>query len=188
MAKKFTYGYDVNAYINEALKRLQECHPWATLDHFRKNCTYAIEKEGRKHVFVCYSNYDDGTSDRTFVEGDGEAFIKQIYSDQEWWIEVNNNTTESYRLDIPGEVDIAGWTLEIYEFRKHEFGGISSFIQAGNRSTGGSREFFLPNSFFEGTFDDFLERYNNFVSGCFTLPVKWAKETEGLKEFLGFKE
>ena len=186
MAKKFTYGYDVNAYINEALNRLHECHAWATLEDFRDDHSYAIEKEGRKHVFVRYIKRDDGTSERNILEGDGEAFVKTIYYDNEWLIEIHNETTESFRLEGPGGVDIAGWTLERYEFRKHARGGISSWIQAGNRSTGGSREFFLPDSFFEGTFDEFLEKYNDFVAGCFSIPVRWAKETKGLKEFLGF--
>ena len=188
MAKIFTYGYDVNAYIDEALKRLRECHSWVTLEHFRPDYSYAVEKKGRKHVFVCYFKHDDGSVERRIFEGDGEAFVKEIVNDHEWWVEVKNDTTESFDLPIPCEVDIAGWTLERYEFHKHKFGGISSMIQAGNRSAGGNREFFLPDSFFDGTFDEFLDKYNDFVTGCFCLPRKWAKEAEGLKEFLGFKE
>ena len=186
MARKFPYGFDVNEYINEALKRIQKCHSWATLDDFRDDYSYAIEKEGRKHVFVRYNKRNDGTCEREILEGDGEAFVKTICSDNEWLIEIHNRTTKSFRLDVPCGVDIAGWTLEIYEFRKHKRGGISAWIQAGNRSTGGSREIFLPDSFFKGTYDEFLEKYNDFVYGCFALPEKWAKENKKLKKFLGF--
>ena len=84
MAKIFTYGYDVNAYIDEALKRLRECHSWVTLEHFRPDYSYAVEKKGRKHVFVSYFKHDDGSIERRIFEGDGEAFVKEIVN--QWYV------------------------------------------------------------------------------------------------------
>ena len=61
-------------------------------------------------------------------------------------------------------------------------------IQAGNRYTGGNREFFLPDSFFDGSFEDFVERYNDFVPGPFRIDPDFLETVPGLKAFLGFNE
>ena len=108
--------------------------------------------------------------------------------DDERWDEVKNPVVEVFKLPIPCGVDLCGWFLERYEFRKHELDGISSMIQAGNRSTGGNRHFYLPDSFFEGTYDEFIEKYNNLVPGCFSLEKEWLDKNKGLKKFLGFKK
>ena len=187
MGRKFKYGQDIDGYIQEAMKRIRVCHPWATEGMMRPECSYAIEKEGRKKVFAAYFRWSDGTTDRSVFE-DSEEFVEKIVSDNVWWIEGENPIKETYELPIPCGVDLSSWTLERYEFRKHELGGISSMIQAGNRYTGGNREFFLPDSFFEGTFEEFWDKYNDMVPWTFRLREEYLGGSDGLKEFLGFKE
>ena len=185
--KKFTYGFDIKDYTDEALRRLQFNHSWVTEEHLDKRYSFAIEKEGRKHVFVEYYRYDDGRTTREVYEGDGEGFVKHIVWCHESYVEWNNEVTETFRLDLPC-LEFNGWFLERYDFEKHELGGVSTNIQAGNRSTGGNRHFFLPDSFFEGTYDEFIEKYNNLVPGCFSLEKEWLDKNKGLKKFLGFKK
>ena len=91
-------------------------------------------------------------------------------------------------IPVSGGIDICGWTLERYEFRTHRLGGYSSMIQAGNRYTGGNREFFIPPSFFEGSFDEFLEKYNEMVPGAFGLDGSYLAKIPELKAFLGFEK
>ena len=43
-------------------------------------------------------------------------------------------------IDVPATNTYScDWYLEIYRIRKHELGGYSAYVQAGNRSAGGSR-------------------------------------------------
>ena len=178
---------DISFCINDALKELQICHPWVSEKMFHPSYRYSVEKKDNKNVYVSTYRYEDGEEERA-VFTDRDAFVKRIVSDNESWVEHNNPVKEVFPLSIPKEVDINGWTLERYEFRKHVLGGVSSMIQAGNRSSGGSREFFLPQSFFEGSFADFLKKYNGMVPVAFRLEEEYLKNSVGLKEFLGFQQ
>ena len=189
MTKKiFTYGFDIQNYMNEALKRLKVCHSWVTFEDFHKNWKFAIEKEGRKHVFVRYYDYENGKIEREIFEGDGEAFVKNIVWLNESYIEMNNEPASEFRLEMPGGIEDCGWYLEGYEIRKHKRGGVSATITAGNRSAGGSKTYFLPDDFFDGTFAEFLEKYNDLLPGRYIIDEEILKMNPGLKKFLGFKK
>ncbi len=185
MPENTRYTADVEDCIRRAFDEIRVCHSWATEDMIRPECSYAAEIEDGKPVFVKFFTWSDGSVDRS-VYADAETFVKEIVSDNEWWVEGCNPIEEVYPLPIPGGVDISGWTLECYEFRKHKLGGISSMIQAGDRYTGGNRVFFLPDAFFEGTFEEFLTRYNDFVPGPFMLEESYVEDVNELKAFLGF--
>ena len=82
-----------------------------------------------------------------------------------------------------------GWYLEDYRFQKHKLGGYSTFVQAGNRSAGGSRTFFIPASYFKLPWDEFLDKYLQLVSsGPFYVDRDDLENTKGLKTFLGYEE
>ncbi len=185
MNERFPYGQDANAYIDKAFEKIKETYPWATKDMFGKAYSYTIEEEEGKMVFVKYIKQSDDSVDRRVIGSDEDRFIKTIVRDNEWYIEKANPVKDIYELPIGG-VDICGWTLERYEFRSHILGGYSSMIQAGNRSTGGSREFFIPPSFLEGTYEEFLAKYNDMVPGVFVLEKEWLENAQELKAFLGF--
>ncbi len=61
-------------------------------------------------------------------------------------------------------------------------------VQAGNRSTGGNREFFItPDCFEAKTYDEFLDRYLQIVpGGSFGLSKEDLLPDEKLKSFFGY--
>ena len=188
MDNKFPYGTDVNKYIEKALQKKQVAHPWATLDMFNKKYSYAIEEKNGRFAYVSYYKWDGGEIERNEYDYDGDRFIELIIGNNESWVESANPVKDVFEIPISGGIDICGWTLERYEFRTHKLGGYSSMIQAGNRYTGGNREFFIPPSFFEGTFEEFLEKYNEMVPGAFGLDESYLAKIPELKAFLGFEK
>ena len=63
-------------------------------------------------------------------------------------------------------------------------------VTAGDRVTGGSREFFItPNCFKAKTYDEFLDRYQEIVPGrSFGLTKDDLLKDEKLKKFFGYGE
>lgn len=187
MTKKFIYGYDANKYIEKAHYILREKYPWFKEEMLEKKVKYTIEKIDGKYKFCSYSIYSDGEEKRYILDCDGEEFISNIVENGSFYVENANPTKDVFKVPFECGTDAHGWHLEMYEFRTHKLGGYSSFVQAGDRCTGGSREFFLPESFFEGTFDEFLDKYIELVPGwAFGLYKEDLQNVDGLKEFLGF--
>lgn len=183
---KFPYGTDAEKYVEKALQKIRVTHPWATPDMLNKKYSYAIEEKAGQFVFVSYYKWDDGEIERSEFDCSGDEFIDRIIGDNESWVESANPVKDVFEIPIPGGIDISGWTPERYEFRTHELGGYSSMIQAGNRYTGGSRVFFIPLAFFEGTFEEFIEKYNKIIPGAFYLDKSYLENIPELKVFLGF--
>lgn len=189
MTDRLIYGRDINAYIDKAVEKMKDTYFWATREMFRPECSYAIEEENGRDVFVSYFRWSDGSLDREVLDCSAEEFIERIVNDNSWWVEDANPVQEVFKVPFRGGTDAHGWTLERYEFRSHQLGGYSSLVEAGNRSTGGTREFFLPQRFFEGTFEDFLEQYCELVPGwAFGLYLDDLEKASGLKSFLGFSD
>ncbi|SCW48075.1 Predicted pyrophosphatase or phosphodiesterase, AlkP superfamily [Ruminococcaceae bacterium YRB3002] len=184
----FILGTDIDAYLEEALRRLRKKYFWAAKELFDTHYTYRIEETDGKKEFVYIYTWDDGTSKR-YAEGwDGEMFIEQIVNDQNWAIERANEVREVLDVRPDYGVDCHGWCLERFEFRSHVLGGYSAFVQAGDRCAGGSREFFFDEDQMSGTFEEFLQKNGELLSGAFGLTSDYMRSFKGLKEFLGFKE
>jgi len=67
-------------------------------------------------------------------------------------------------------------------------GGKSAHVQAGNRSAGGLRTFFIPASYLKLPWDEFLDKYLELVSPSpFYVGRKDLENCPRLKDFLGFK-
>ena len=181
-------GTDVDAYVDEALKRLKKKYPWAKKSLFNKSYRYAIEDVDGKKKFIKYYDWNDGTFSRYDDDWDGELFIQEIMEDQESYITDANKVKDVLDVRPDAGVECHGWYLERFEFRSHVLGGYSAFVQAGDRCTGGSREFFFTPEQMSGTFEEFLESNGELLSGHFGLTRDYMEKFEGLKEFLGFKE
>ena len=128
--------------------------------------------------------------DKTFnvyVAQELDPEIRLLASDHDWELERANPVKESF--SVPATTKCWGdWHLEIYQIRKHELGGYSAYVQAGNRSAGGSRTFFIPRSYLKLPWEEFLDKYLDLVSpGPFYVSRANLENAEGLKEFLGFK-
>ncbi|MBQ1246797.1 MAG: hypothetical protein IIX95_02050, partial [Clostridiales bacterium] len=181
-------GTDVDAYVDDALKRLKKKYPWAKKSLFNKSYRYAIEDVDGKKKFIKYYDWNDGTFSRYDDDWDGELFIQEIMEDQESYITDANKVKDVFDVRPDAGVECHGWYLERFEFRSHVLGGYSAFVQAGDRCTGGSREFFFTPEQMSGTFEEFLESNGELLSGHFGLTRDYMEKFEGLKEFLGFKE
>ena len=87
-----------------------------------------------------------------------------------------------------GSVVANGWCLEKYIVYKLKSGDYKVFVQAGDRTAGGSREFFItPDCFEAKTYDEFLERYLEIVPGSsFGLNKQDLAPDMELKKFFGY--
>lgn len=192
MSKRFPYGYEIEPYIDKALEKLKEVYTWAEKSMLKKEYSYSIEKINGKYKPVSIYKWDEESITRNEYDFDGEGLIDLIYKDNEFWIKDANEIEEKYdvidNVSVDGPIDISGWYLEKYEFRKHKLGGYSVFLEAGDRTAGSSRTEFLPSNYFEGTFDEFLDKYIKFIPAYFGFTKEELKNAKGLKEFLGFKE
>ena len=182
---KFPYGHDVNNYIEKAIEKMKDLYPWVNKECFDKKYEYTIEKIDNKYKFISIYHWDNEDS-REVLDCDGEEFIKKIINSQEYSVQQANPVKNVYV--VPGQCgkNISGWYLERYEFRNHKLGGYSVFVQAGDRVAGGSRTFFIPNSYFDGNYDDFLDKYCDLVSSRFGFSKEELKNDKELKKFLGY--
>ncbi len=191
MSKKFPYGYDVNKYLDKAFEKIKETFFWVRKDMFDERYEYDIEKEGNRYEYVYYYTNQDGEKSRTIMDWckTPESFYDIIMTQNEYKIVSYNPIKETFEVPIESGNVIHGWYLERYEFNSHELGGYSVFVQAGDRTTGASRTFYIPQDYFKSTFDEFLDKYVKLVyPGSFGMDKEDLKNTKGLKEFLGFKE
>ena len=79
------------------------------------------------------------------------------------------------------------WFLECYQIQKHEKGGYSVHVTAGNRSAGGSKTVFIPASYFKLSWEEFLDKYLDLdTPGSFYVGRADLERDPRIKEFLGF--
>lgn len=186
-AQLFPFGTDIDAYIDRAAGKMKNTYPWVSKELFDKKISFAIEEVNGKYVFAQYYKYSDGSSVRYQIDKYGDDITDHIVSEWEFYAESVNPVKEVYELTGTRGTVISGWNLECYKFSRHELGGYSSGITAGDRSAGGTRTFFIPPAFMEGTFEEFVRKYNEMVPGVFGLEERYyADDPEGFKRFLGF--
>ena len=190
MSEKFPYGYDVNVYVDKAFEKLKELYPWAERSMLRKNWSYAIEKdENGQYAFVSYFKWSAKDIERRVLDCDSNGFIDLFIGNHSDWIEDENPVKDTLNVIdlIPCGTMVCGWHMENYEFRSHVKGGYSVYLQAGNRSAGGSRTIFIPPAYFKLSWGEFLDKYVELVPpGSFCLGKTDLENAPGLKAFLGF--
>ncbi len=183
--EKFKYGLDIKAYLEKAYENVRKDYRWINQKMLEKTWRYAIRQvdgdwefvrafKGEKKYSVC-----DCSS--------AEQFIKNVEYDYQNAALAANPAVASYAVPF-GRVDLNGWYLERYEFLKLKTGDYKVNVQAGNRTTGGSREFFItPYCFEADTYEEFLDRYLEIVPGrSFGMDKEDLLPDNGLKKFLGY--
>jgi hypothetical protein len=92
------------------------------------------------------------------------------------------------RIDVETSNRCSGdWFLECYRIQKHEKGGYSVYVTAGNRSAGGSKTVFIPASYFKLSWEEFLDKYLDLATpGSFYVGRADLERDPRIKEFLGF--
>lgn len=196
---KFPYGLDVKVYLDKAAERIKEkyYYHWADPSQFHKQYRYAIEEDNGQYHFIHYTLFAEDDIQREVLDENplnswnqarnGEEYIELIAKDNELSVYYANPKVANYKVRFQAGLEVDHWYIERYEFNKHKTGDYSAFVQAGDRTTGGSRDFFIPPHFLRGTFEEFLDRYQTLVPGeKFGLFKKDLIQDEGLKKFLGF--
>ena len=91
-----------------------------------------------EYQYVSYHSRYDGTLKAYKEDVDCEEFLRRLASGRDWELERANPVKES--IDVEASNNCSGdWFLECYEIQKHELGGYSVYVTAGNRSAGGSK-------------------------------------------------
>ena len=183
--EKFKFGTDIKVYTDKAYKKVKKNYHWLTKEMLKKAWKYDIRQIDGDYEFIRQSS----DSDTFYIENfsTAEDFIKCIEYDYENCALSNNGVIASY--DVPfGHVDIHGWNLEQYRVYKLATGDYKVSVTAGNRSTGGSRDFFItPDCFKAKTYDEFLDRYQKIVPGSsFGLYKSDLLPDKKLKKFFGY--
>jgi len=198
MAATFTYGYDIEIYLKKALDILKNRYPWADKSQFSKQLRYAIERENGHYHYIRYVSFHENDIVREVWDvnppspylpvNTSEAFIRQIVSDNDYDVMHSNKVEKVYQVAFAGRREAGkGWYLERYEFKRMQSGDYFAFVQAGDRMTGGSKDFYIPRDYFKGSFAEFLTKYEKLVPGeNFGLYRADLEMDKGLKAFLGF--
>jgi len=198
MSATFSYGYDIKFYLDKALEILKKRYPWADKAQFDKQLRYAIEKENGHYHYIRYVIFREDNIAREIWDVNppspykpvktSDEFIRQIVSDNDYNIMHANHVAKVYKVAFErGRKAGKDWYLERYEFKRMQTGDYFVFVQAGDRMTGASRDFYIPREYFQGTFAEFLAKYEKLVPGDdFGLYRTDLEKDAGLKAFLGF--
>jgi hypothetical protein len=183
--ERFKFGTDIKVYLEKAFDHVKKDYRWLDKKMIGKTWRYDIREVDGDLEFVRkwrnngkYSVYD--------VES-AERFIELVESDYQSAALQANKTVATYAPPF-GHVSLHGWDLESYVFCKLESGDYKVCVTAGNRSTGGSRDFFITPYCFEArSYEEFLDRYLEIVPDySFGLGKKELLPNADLKTFLGY--
>ncbi len=184
-AVKFRLGTDVTVYLEKAYENVKKDYRWLNKKIVGGSWRYAIKQVDGDPEFVRWS---DNEKDFTVLDcGSAENFIENVEHDYQTAALRANPVTAQYSVPF-GNVDLHGWYLEKYVFSKLKTGDYKVYVQAGDRVTGGSREFFITPYCFEAkTYEEFLDRYLQIVpGGSFGIFKEDLLNDVKLKKFLGY--
>ena len=179
---KFRYGMDIEVYLEKAFKNVKKDYRW--LDKKMLKCRYSIEQINGEWEFV--QRFDGYSQYYVCDNPTAESFIESVEHNYQDAALCENPAVSSY--DVPfGHVEIHGWNLESYRISKLKSGDYKACVTAGDRTTGGSRDFFITPYCFEAkTYDEFLDRYLEIVPSSFGLGKNDLLPDVKLKKFLGY--
>ena len=184
-AVKFAYGYDIAVYLEMAYDKVKKDYHWLEKSMLTECRQYEIQKVDGEWEFV----RKDGESDeyRVWDVRSAEEFVKDVERDYQEEALKANPVVEEYPVPF-GSVDVNGWGLEKYIVSRLQSGDYKVYVQAGDRTTGGSRTFFItPDCFEEKTYEAFLDRYLEIVpGGAFGLGKEDLAADQELKKFFGY--
>lgn len=184
--KKFKYGMDIDTYLEKAYANVKKEYRWLDKSMLGKHSHYEIKKVDGDYEFV--KVYGRKKNDYSVCDCRcAEDFVERVESDYQSEAMASNPVVAEYNVPF-GPVDIRGWGLEKYVFSKLQTGDYKVYVQAGDRTTGAGREFFITPYCFEAeSYEEFLNRYQEIVpGGSFGLFKEDLLPNEELKSFLGY--
>ena len=183
--EKFKFGTDINVYLETAFKNVKKDYRWLDRKMLAKTWQYDIQRVDGDLEFV--RKYRDESEYSVYDAESAEQFIEWVEQDYRNAALLENEPVASYSPHF-GKIDLYGWNLESYVFYKLKSGDYKVSVTAGDRTTGGSRDFFItPYCFEAGTYGEFLDRYLEIVPEySFGLGKKDLLPDKELKQFLGY--
>ncbi|MBR4344054.1 MAG: hypothetical protein IKP88_15375 [Lachnospiraceae bacterium] len=182
---KFAYGTDIETYIRMTYEKVKKDYNWFSREMADKYCQYAIIEVDGELEFV--RKFRDDKEFHVYDCGTAENLLKNMEHEYQEAALKENSVVAEYAVPF-GRVDANGWGLEKYIVYKLKSGDYKVYVQAGDRTTGGSREFFItPDCFEAKTYGEFLDRYLEIVPGSsFGLKKKDLAPNKELKKFFGY--
>ncbi len=183
--EKFKLGTDINVYLEKAFNNVKKEYHWLDKKMLRNSWRYDIRKVDGDLEFV--RKYGNESKYSVYDVESAERFIECVEYDYQSAALQANETVASYSPKF-GRIELHGWNLERYDFYKLKSGDYKVSVTAGDRTTGGSREFFISPYCFEAkTYEEFLDRYLEIVPDySFGLGKKELLPDKDLKKFLGY--
>ena len=183
--EKFKLGTDINKYLKIAFDNVKKDYRWLDKKMLAKTWQYDIQRVNGDLEFV--RRYRGERKYSVFDVESAERFMECVEYDYQNVALLENEPVASYEPSF-GHIDLRGWNLERYVFYRLESGDYKVSVTAGDRVTGGSREFFITPYCFEAkTYEEFLDRYLKIVPDySFGLGKENLLPDEDLKKFLGY--
>lgn len=183
--EKFKFGTDINVYLEKAFDNVRKDYRWLDRKMLKKTWQYDIQKVDGDLEFV--RRYYDESEYSVYDVQSAEQFIEWVENDYQRLALQENKTVASYAPTF-GHIELHGWNLESYVFYRMKSGDYKVSVTAGNRTTGGSRDFFItPDCFKAKTYEEFLDRYLKIVPDySFGLGKKELLPDKKLQKFLGY--
>ncbi|MCR5202045.1 MAG: hypothetical protein K6D02_02995 [Lachnospiraceae bacterium] len=182
---KFKFGTDINVYLEKAFNNVKKDYHWLDKNMLKKTFQYDIQKVDGDFEFVI-RNWNEKKFFVYNVES-AEQFIERVEENYKSTALMANERVSSYEPKF-GHIEIHGWNLESYVFHKLKSGDYMVSVTAGDRVTGGSRDFFITPYCFEAKdYEEFLDRYLEIVPDySFGLGKDELLPDKDLKKFLGY--
>ena len=183
--EKFKLGTDINVYLEKAFNNVKKDYRWLDKKMIGKTWQYDIQRVDGDLEFV--RKFRDESEYSVYDVESAERFIECVEYDYQSAALQANRTVASYAPSF-GHISLHGWNLESYVFYKLKSGDYKASVTAGDRTTGGSRDFFITPYCFEAeTYEEFLDRYLEIVPDySFGLGKKELLPDKDLKRFLGY--
>ncbi|MBR2531314.1 MAG: hypothetical protein IKE56_01445 [Lachnospiraceae bacterium] len=183
--EKFKLGTDINVYLEKAFNNVKKDYRWLDKKMIGKTWQYDIQRVDGDLEFV--RKFRDENEYSVYDAESAERFIENVEYDYQSAALQANKTVASYAPSF-GHISLHGWNLESYVFYKLKSGDYKVSVTAGDRVTGGSRDFFITPYCFEAeTYEEFLDRYLEIVPDySFGLGKKELLPDKDLKKFLGY--
>ncbi len=183
--ERFKLGTDINVYLEKAFENVRKDYRWLDRKMLKKTWQYGIQRVDGDLEFV--RRYWNESEYTVFNVESSERFIECVEHDYQSAALQENEAVASYAATF-GHISLHGWNLESYVFYKLRSGDYKVIVTAGDRTAGGSREFFITPYCFEAkTYEEFLDRYLEIVPDySFGLGKKELLPDNDLKEFLGY--
>ena len=183
--EKFKFGTDINVYLEKAFENVRKDYRWLDRKMLGKTWQYDIQRVDGDLEFV--RKYRDESEYSVYDAESAERFIECLEYDYKSVALQENKAVASYAPPF-GHISLHGWNLESYVFYRLKSGDYKVTVTAGDRTAGGSRDFFITPYCFEAkTYEEFLDRYLEIVPDhSFGLGKKVLLPNRDLKEFLGY--